>query len=438
MSIPTIAIVGRPNVGKSTFFNRLLKQRKAIVHPREGITRDRVYGETDWTGHSFRIIDTGGFIPVDQDEFTSAIREQARQAMAEADLVLFMVDGKEDPTASDRVLAQLVRESGKPAIVAVNKCDSLKTDNQVNKFYEFGLTPMRPVSALTGRLSGDLLDEIVSQLNLDRPTQERDEKSTMRLAIVGMPNVGKSSLANALLQRRQSIVTPVPGTTRDSVDSHLRWHGKTITLVDTAGLRKKSKAMDDIEFYSTVRSRRAIQSCDVALVLIDGDKDFGKQDKAITSLVIKSGKGLVLIVNKWDLVEKKTNTLMEFTKEIRRKFRALEHYPILFISALTGQRISKVLEDANRVIENRQRKIPTNELNSYLKSACAQRQPPAEKGKVIRIKYMTQVHNTPPVFALFTNYPKLVPVTYRRYLENRLRAKFDFEGVPLSLSFRKK
>lgn len=438
MSIPTIAIVGRPNVGKSTLFNRLLKKRKAIVHAREGITRDRVYGEMEWTGHVFRLIDTGGFIPVDVDEFTSAVREHARQAMAEADLVLFMVDGREDPTASDRVLAQLVRESGKPVIVAVNKCDSKTADVQLNKFYEFGMEPMRPVSALTGRLSGDLLDEIVSELDLKRPDMEQDDKSAMRLTIVGMPNVGKSSLANALLQREQSIVTPVPGTTRDSVDSHLRWHGKTVTLVDTAGLRKKSKAMDDIEFYSTVRSRKAIQSCDVALVLIDGAKEFGKQDKSIASLVIKNGKGLILIVNKWDLVEKETHTLMEYTKEIRRKFRALEHYPILFISALTGQRISKVLETANVVFENSRKKVSTNGLNTFLKSAQVQRQPPAEKGKVIRIKYITQVHHSPPVFALFTNYPKLVPVTYKRYLENRLRAKFDFEGVPITLSFRRK
>ena len=438
MAAPLIAIVGRPNVGKSTFFNRLLKQRKAIVDPQEGITRDRVYGTTEWAGHMLQFVDTGGFIPVDEDAFTAAVRDQAKQAMAEADLVLFMVDGREDPTASDRTLTDFIRKSGKKLIVAVNKCDTLESNDRINGFHELGLEPLMPFSALTGRLTGDLLDAIVEKLNLQRNPEMEEAHTDLRLAIVGMPNVGKSSLANALLQKEKSIVTDVPGTTRDSVDSHVKWHGKDVTLVDTAGLRKKSKAMDNIEFYSTVRSRKSIASCDVALMMIDGDKSFGKQDKAIASLVIKSGKGMVLIVNKWDLVEKDSNTLNEYVKEMRYQYRELAHYPVLFISAKTKQRVSMVLKKAYEVHEARDVKIPTSKLNTFLERATRELHPPAVKGKNIQIKYMTQVHYGPPIFALFSNYPNLVPITYKRYLENKLREAFGFEGVPRNLTFRKK
>ena len=438
MAAPLIAIVGRPNVGKSTFFNRLLKRRKAIVDPQEGITRDRVYGTTEWAGHTLQFVDTGGFIPVDEDAFTAAVRDQAKQAMAEADLVLFMVDGREDPTASDRTLTDFIRKSGKKLIVAVNKCDTLESNDRVNGFHVLGLEPLIPFSALTGRLTGDLLDAIVEKLDLKRNPEMEEDRTDLRLAIVGMPNVGKSSLANALLKKEKSIVTNVPGTTRDAVDSHLKWHGKDITLVDTAGLRKKSKAMDNIEFYSTVRSRKSIASCDVALMLVDGDTPFGKQDKAIASLIIKSGKGMVLIVNKWDLVEKDSNTLSEYEKEMRYQYRELAHYPILFISAKTKQRISKVLEAADAVHEARNQSISTSKLNTFLKSATREFHPPAVKGKNIQIKYITQVHYGPPIFALFTNYPKLLPITYKRYLDNKMREHFGFEGVPLKLTFRKK
>ncbi|MBT3216664.1 MAG: ribosome biogenesis GTPase Der [Candidatus Marinimicrobia bacterium] len=438
MATPLIAIVGRPNVGKSTFFNRLLKQRKAIVDPQEGITRDRVYGITEWTGHTLQFVDTGGYIPVDEDAFTAAVREQARQAIDEADLVLFMVDGREDPTASDKTLAQFVRKSGKKLIVAVNKCDTLESEERINAFHEFGLEPLIPFSALTGRLTGDLLDEIVAKLNLTFDPQDEEPHQDLRLAIVGMPNVGKSSLANALLRKENSIVTNVPGTTRDAVDSNLKWHGKDITLIDTAGLRKKSKAMDNIEFYSTVRSRRSIQACDVALMMIDGNKAFGKQDKSIANLIIKSGKGMVLIVNKWDLVEKDSATLSEYEKEMRYQYRELAHFPILFISAKTKQRISAVLEAADGVHEARNQSISTSKLNAFLNSATRELNPPAVKGKNIKIKYMTQVHYGPPIFALFTNYPNLMPITYKRYLENKLRKSFGFKGVPIKLTFRKK
>ena len=438
MENPIIAIVGRPNVGKSTFFNRVLKQRKAIVDAIEGITRDRIYGEMEWAGHHLTFIDTGGYIPEDLDIFNSAVRQQAQAAVAEADLILLMVDGREDPTASDKTLAQFVRESGKKVILVVNKCDSLESDQQINGYYELAIDPIQPVSALTGRLSGDLLDMILEILNLKDVKPTVAVKEGMQLAIVGMPNVGKSSLTNALLQKEQTIVTPIAGTTRDSVDSLLKYYGKTITLVDTAGLRKRSKINESIEFYSTIRTQRAIEHCDVSLVLIDAEKGFSKQDKSIMDYVIKKGKGLVIIVNKWDLVEKETHTMKDFTDEIAYQFRSLAHYPILYISALTKQRVSKVLGIAQSVYETRQKKVTTAKLNQFLKKVIAQQSPPATHGKVINMKYMTQVHTGPHLFVIFTNYPKLIPMSYRRFIENQLRENFDLFGVPVRVSFRRK
>ena len=438
MANPIIAIVGRPNVGKSTFFNRMLKQKKAIVDAQEGITRDRLYGETEWVGHHLTFVDTGGYIPEDLDVFNKAVREQAQAAVSEADLILLMVDGREDPTASDKTLAQFVRESGKQAILVVNKCDNLETDVQVHGFHELAIEPIHPVSALTGRLSGDLLDLILKELNLSGIKPVEEKEAGMRLSIVGMPNVGKSSLTNALLQREQSIVTPIAGTTRDSIDAYLKYYGKTITLVDTAGLRKRSKVSDNIEFYSNVRTQRAILNSDVTLVLIDAEKGFSKQDKAIVDDVIKKGKGLVFIVNKWDLVDKENHTMKEFTDEIAYQFKALSHYPILFISAKTKQRVSKVLGLAQEVYETRGKTIPTSKLNNFLQKLLRQQSPPATRGKVINLKYMTQVNAAPHLFVIFTNYPKLVPQSYRRFIENQLRETFDLMGVPIRISFRRK
>jgi GTP-binding protein len=438
MANPIIAIVGRPNVGKSTFFNRMLKQKKAIVDAQEGITRDRLYGETEWVGHHLTFVDTGGYIPEDLDIFNKAVREQAQAAVSEADLILLMVDGREDPTASDKTLAQFVRESGKQAILVVNKCDNLETDVQVHGFHELAIEPIHPVSALTGRLSGDLLDLILKELNLSSIKPVEEKEAGMRLSIVGMPNVGKSSLTNALLQREQSIVTPIAGTTRDSIDAYLKYYGKTITLVDTAGLRKRSKVSDNIEFYSNVRTQRAILNSDVTLVLIDAEKGFSKQDKAIVDDVIKKGKGLVFIVNKWDLVDKENHTMKEFTDEIAYQFKALSHYPILFISAKTKQRVSKVLGLAQEVYETRRKTISTSKLNDFLQKLLRQQSPPATRGKVINLKYMTQVNAAPHLFVIFTNYPKLVPQSYRRFIENQLRETFDLMGVPIRISFRRK
>ena len=438
MAKSIIAIVGRPNVGKSTFFNRLLSQRQAIVDSQEGITRDRIYGEMEWCAHPLKFIDTGGYIPEDFDIFNAAVREQAQIAMGESDLVLFMVDGKEGPTASDQGLAQFVRESGKPYILAVNKCDGYKTDNLIHQFHELGLEFPMAISALNGRQTGDLLDTILKKLDLTTPPLETDEEEGLRLAIVGMPNVGKSSLTNGLLQKERTIVTPIAGTTRDAIDAHIKWHGKDTTLVDTAGLRKLAKIKDKIEYYSTVRTQNAIEEANVVLVLIDAEKGFGKQDKSIVDFVIDKGKGLIFVVNKWDLIQKETHTMKDFKEEIRYQFKPLDHYPLLFISALTKQRIHKVLETAWEVYDRSQNLTSTNKLNEALEQIIFKNPPPAEQGKIIKIKYATQVSRSPVVIALYLNHPKLVKTSYQRYIENQLRQHFDFNGIPVRLSFRKK
>jgi len=434
MARPAIAIIGRPNVGKSTLFNRLVEKRKAIVDAKEGITRDRIRGTLDWENRLYDIVDTGGYIPDDVDIFNAAVREQAELAVIEADFILFLVDGKADPTASDKDLAKLVRKSGKPHMLVVNKCDTLETDEQQLRFHELAIEPMVTVSALNGRLTGVMLEQITAVLK--PATAKQDEESYMRLAIVGMPNVGKSSLTNALLQKDQTIVTPIAGTTRDSIDTAFTWYGKTIVLVDTAGLRKRAKVSDNIEFYSNVRTYSAIENADVSLVMIDAEKGFGKQDKAIVDLVIRKGKGLVLLVNKWDLVEAETNTMAEMKKEIQWQFKGLDDYPILFISALTRRRVSNIMKIADQVHQARQQKINTKLLNEFLRETIKKMAVPAVKGRLIRIKFINQVRTAPPLIVCHTNYPKLVPVNYRRYLENQLRETFDFSGVPIKLSFR--
>ena len=438
MSTPLIAIIGRPNVGKSTFFNRVLSQRQAIVDSTEGITRDRIYGETEWCGQDLRFIDTGGFIPEDTDVFNSAVREQAHLAIEEAGLIIFMVDGKEEITSSDIVLSQFVRQSKSPYLLVINKCDTLNHDIQGQKFYELGMGNPIMISALNGRMTGNLLDKILDKLGLEVSNNNQESQKNLRLAIVGMPNVGKSSLTNALLKREQTIVTPIAGTTRDSIDSYVKWHGNEITLVDTAGLRKLSKIKDKIEYYSTVRTQNAILGCDLALVLIDAEKGFGKQDKSIIDQVINKGKALIIIVNKWDTINKTTNTMRDFKQEIRFQFKELDYYPILFLSAKTKQRINKVLEIAWEVYQRSKNMIPTNKLNVLIEKIMIENPPPAERGKVIRINYAVQVHKQPVVIALFANYPKLIKIPYRRFLMNQVRNNFSLEGIPIRLSLRRK
>ena len=438
MYTPQIAIIGRPNVGKSTFFNRVLSKRHAIVDPQEGITRDRIYGEMEWCGRGIKFIDTGGFIYDDKNDFNKSVRNQSNDAMEEADLVLFMVDAKQGVMPNDKVLANSVRKSNKPCIIAVNKCDDYNSDNLAHQFYELGIKDILPISSLNGRLTGDLLDEIVGKLNISHKHTIAEKKPGIRLAIVGMPNVGKSSLTNALLKKERSIVTPIAGTTRDAIDAQLKWYGSYITLVDTAGIRRLAKLKDRVEYYSTLRSNSAIKNSDITLILIDAVKGFTRQDKSIVDEVINNGKGLVLVVNKWDLVTKNSSSSKRFHEEMTSKFKSLKHYPVIFISALTKQRIHRVLEVALDVYSRVIKKISTNKLNELLKKVLIKNPPQSEHGKQIQIKYVTQVSLKPTIFALYTSHPKKIKTHYIRFLENQFRKNFDLEGVPIILSFRKK
>ena len=438
MSKPTITIVGIPNVGKSTFFNRILSKRHAIVDSVEGITRDRIFGEIEWCGNNLKIIDTGGYIPKDLDVFNKEIREQVQSAMNESDLIVFMVDGKNIPNASEKKLSKLVRMSGKPCIVAVNKCDEYGTDDQIHQYHELGFDKIFPISALNGRLTGNLLDTIINNLNLKNLDKEPKKEESLKLAIVGMPNVGKSSLTNALLQKNRSIVTPIAGTTRDAIDADLLWHGRKINLVDTAGLRRIAKLNDNLEYYSTVRTKKAIQNSDIVLVLIDAEKGLCKQDKLIIDDVIKKRKGLILVVNKWDLIKKETDTMNEFKNKIISQYKSLVYYPIIFISALTTKRVHLVLEIAWELYNRSKKIIPTKILNEKLKYILYKNPPSTNNGKAIQIKYATQVSAEPTVLAFYTNYPKKIKIHYRRYLENQLRKVFDLNGVSVILSFRSK
>ena len=438
MSIPRIAIIGRPNVGKSTFFNRVLSKRHAIVDPQEGITRDRIYGEMEWCGQDIKFIDTGGYIYDDSNQFNKSVRTQANDAIEEADFVLFMVDAKQGIMPNDKILANSIRKSNKQCMIAVNKCDEYNSDSLAHQFHELGIQDILPISSLNGRLTGDLLDEILKKLKINDKNTNTDKKPEIRVAIVGMPNVGKSSLTNALLKKERSIVTPIAGTTRDAIDAQLKWYGSYINLVDTAGLRKLAKLTDRVEYYSRLRANSAIKNSDITLILIDAVKGFTRQDKSIVDEVIKNGKGLVLIVNKWDLVTKNSSSSKMFHEEITRKFKSLQHYPIIFISALTKQRIHRVLEEALDVYSRATSQISTKKLNEFLKNILIKNPPQSEHGKQIQIKYVTQVSIKPTIFAFFTNYPKKIKTHYTRYLENQFRKSFDLEGVPIILSFRKK
>ena len=435
MSKPIVAIIGRPNVGKSTLFNRLVGRRQAIVDKQEGITRDRIYAPVEWTGKEFTLVDTGGYIPDEADIMDSAVRQQVEIALEEADFLLFVVDGRDGISPTDEVLADIIRRSDKDYLLLVNKIDSDKQDLLEHEFHRLGLEKLISVSALSSRKIGDLLDNVVAALG-DSALPKAEDPDDIRVAIVGMPNVGKSSITNLLLGEDKSIVTDIPGTTRDSIDSRIKYHGKTIVLVDTAGMRRKAKVRESIEFYSNLRTFRAIDDAHIAIVVVDADKGFDKQDQQIVRQVIDSGRGLILAVNKWDLIQKETNTMDEFKKEIKRLFKSLEDYPMMFTSAKTKQRVSKLMPLCLDVHKRWGQRISTRIINKTLDRAVKQYQPPAVKGKKIRLKYGSQVSQRPPRIAIFSNWPELIPVSYKNYLENQFRTQFDFTGVPLKFSYR--
>ncbi len=438
MPLPLVAIVGRPNVGKSTLFNRIVQKRHAIVDNQPGVTRDRKYIQADWTGRSFMLIDTGGYVPDSQDLFEKAIVQQVASAISEAALIVFLVDGNEGMTAIDEEVATMLKRSGKPVILVVNKIDNRAKEINAAEFYKLGIQEQLLISALNGRSIGDFLDVVVNYLPQESLHPESEDESVLSLAIIGRPNVGKSSFVNAILGHEKHIVTEIPGTTRDAIDTVLKYYGEKILLIDTAGLRKKSKVKDDVEFYSTVRSMQSIRRCDVAILIIDATQGIESQDLKILTEAVNLRKGIILAVNKWDLIAKETNTAKKFEDDIRDKLKSMNYLPIIFISALTKQRITKVIDIAKSVSKERGKSIKTSELNKFLEEIIRHYPPPSMDKKEVKLNYCTQIKTSPPVIAFFSNAPESIKANYRSYIENRLREKFGFFGVPLSLVFRKK
>ncbi|MEW5846537.1 MAG: ribosome biogenesis GTPase Der [Bacteroidota bacterium] len=431
-----VAIVGRPNVGKSTFFNRLVGWRHAIVDEVAGVTRDRIYGKSDWNGKEFSVIDTGGWVENSDDIFEEEIRKQVLIAIDEADVITFLVDAQEGITDMDIAVAEILRRTSKPVYLVANKVDNNAIRMQTGEFYSLGLGDPWCVSSINGSGTGDLLDDMVKHFTDVDETTEQNE--IPRIAVVGRPNVGKSSLINTFIGEERNIVTPIAGTTRDAIDTHYRKFGHDFIIVDTAGLRRKTKVKEDLEFYSVMRSIRAIESSDVCLLLVDATQGIERQDMNIFSLIVRNKKGLVLVVNKWDLVEKNNKTVDEYTELIKERIAPFNDVPIIFASALTKQRVFKVIEAAMQVYENRRRRVPTSELNEFLRETLQIKEPPVYKGKLVKIKYATQLPTKTPQFAFFCNLPQYIKDPYKRFIENRLRERFNFSGVPIQIYFREK
>ncbi len=433
----TVAIIGRPNVGKSTLFNRLIGEKKAIVDDFSGVTRDRIYGECEWGGKTFNVIDTGGFVPHSKDVFEKHIREQVLIAIEEASLLLFLVDATTGITNLDDDFARLLRKHQKNVFLVVNKVDNHTRMNEANEFYSLGLENIFFIASMTGSGSGELLDAVVEKIRDDN-NEELAEQDVPKICIIGQPNVGKSSLVNALLGEERNIVTDIAGTTRDSLHSRYSKFGKNLILIDTAGIRSKAKVHENLEFYSVIRAIKALDESDIAVIVIDASKGITHQDLSIYKMAIKKHRGIVIAVNKWDLIVKETNTARDYEATLRSKLAPFSDVPIIFISVHDKQRIFRIIELVEKVYENLRRKIPTSKLNEVMLEVIEHYHPPAMDGKLVKIKYVTQLPTPTPAFAFFANHPKYIRESYRNYLENKLRDTFDFNGVPINIFFREK
>ena len=430
-----VAIVGRPNVGKSTIFNRLTQTRQAITDKESGVTRDRHYGKSEWNGKEFSVIDTGGYVEGSDDIFEKEIRKQVELAIDEANVILFLVDAKDGITDLDQSVAQLLRRAEKKVILVANKVDNTQLLNEAVEFYNLGMGDYIPIASISGSGTGEMLDELVKHFVEDKA---EEDLGIPKFAVIGRPNVGKSSFINALIGKEQNIVTEIAGTTRDSLNTPFNKFGFDFILVDTAGLRKKRNVHENLEFYSVMRSVRAIEHSDVCVLMVDATRGFEAQDQRIFHIADRNKKGVVILVNKWDLVEKDTQTTKEMEEHIRKKIAPFSDVPILFVSALNKQRLLKGLETAIHVYNNRMQKISTSKLNDVMLPLIEQNPPPALKGKYIRIKFCTHLPTSTPTFAFFANLPQYIKDPYKRFIENKLRENFDFSGVPIQIYFRKK
>ncbi|MBK7560086.1 MAG: ribosome biogenesis GTPase Der [Chitinophagaceae bacterium] len=434
----TVAIVGRPNVGKSTLFNRLLEQRKAIVDDESGVTRDRQYGVTDWNGKTYNVIDTGGFVAGSDDVFEKEIAKQVLVAVEEANAIIFMVDATTGLTNLDDAMAGLLRKSTKPVFLTVNKVDSNDRLLEASEFYSLGFEHIFFIAAASGSGTGELLDAVAALISEDASEETKEIDALPKFAIIGQPNTGKSSLLNALIGEERTIVSDIAGTTRDTIHTHYNLFQKEFVLIDTAGIRRKAKVHQDLEFYSVIRAIKAMDEADVCLILLDAEKGIAAQDLNIFSLAVKKGKGVVVLVNKWDLVSKETNTAKEYEAELKKRLAPFSDVPILFISAKEKTRIFKAIEIALEIYDNRQQKIPTSQLNDVMLKAIQSYNPPVVRGNAIKIKFITQLPTSVPSFAFFCNFPDDIKQPYKNYLENQLRLNFNFTGVPIRIFFRKK